>query len=49
MKNFLRSKAGALLFLAWLIASIGLVYWGLFSRPFFVSPGAAHLDRKSVV
>lgn len=42
----LRRRPGrtpALLFLAWLVASIALVYWGLFSRPFFVSRACAHL------
>lgn len=39
----LPASAPALLLLAWLIASIALVYWGLFSRPFFVSRACAKL------
>jgi hypothetical protein len=41
--SLLRSRAGALLFLAWLLASVGLVYWGLFSQPFFVSRACTRL------
>lgn len=38
-----RTRAAALLFLAWLLLSIGLVYWGLFSLPFFVSSACGKL------
>lgn len=38
-----RIQPAALLFLTWLLLSVGLVYWGLFSLPFFVSPACDKL------
>jgi hypothetical protein len=38
-----RIPAAALLFLAWLLGGIALIYWGLFSLPFFVSHSCGRL------